>query len=342
MRWKKILAILVFVLLVPSVNAAELEANVITGGSSGDDNDSMPDLQIDEGAVKDALKYLSEKLGLEYWHGRCFGTEGEKDARKYLLDHLPNAEEAQVKAKVKRWINDDSYKLIVTVINLTTNKPEPGWDHTEIPCFPLIGAPNETVITTQKIETTDIDDGEENKIMLYEKDPNNPYKYASLARGWKLRGFSAFIMYDSGHSESDYTFFMAPPSEKAIIDGIEIKMPIPGLSILGKEGRELKKFVEAPSHYIVNITFIQRNTYREVSTSNVISVIPGKDHSKCIVVSAHYDGWWGQCAVDDASGVAAMIGIAKAFENAPQPRYDIIHCLYWRRILPRGLGTISR
>jgi hypothetical protein len=63
---------------------------------------------------------------------------------------------------------------------------------------------------------------------------------------------------------------------------------------------------------------------------NVVGVIQGKDRAKALVISAHYDAIGdGQGALDNASGVAAMLRVA---ENllcwGEQPEVDIIFVAY--------------
>lgn len=66
-----------------------------------------------------------------------------------------------------------------------------------------------------------------------------------------------------------------------------------------------------------------------VGAANIIGVLQGKNRDSCIVISAHYDhiGWWEDTfypgALDNASGVVAMLDIAKQLKDT-KPDCDII------------------
>lgn len=70
-----------------------------------------------------------------------------------------------------------------------------------------------------------------------------------------------------------------------------------------------------------------------VKAANTIGVLQGKNRDSCIVISAHYDhiGWWGDTfypgALDNASGVAAMLNIAKQLKDS-EPYCDIIFAAF--------------
>jgi aminopeptidase YwaD len=74
----------------------------------------------------------------------------------------------------------------------------------------------------------------------------------------------------------------------------------------------------------------------DATVSNVIGIIPGKDHNKAVVLSAHYDhvGRAGELiyrgAVDNASGVTVLLDIAQKLSNTPSIEFemDIIICAF--------------
>jgi|GEM_PF-3019305 len=76
---------------------------------------------------------------------------------------------------------------------------------------------------------------------------------------------------------------------------------------------------------------------RQTTSNNVVGVIPGKDRSKALIISAHFDhlGTAGKLifpgAYDNASGTAIMISLARRLkahaEKSPLP-YDIIFCSF--------------
>ena len=59
-------------------------------------------------------------------------------------------------------------------------------------------------------------------------------------------------------------------------------------------------------------------------------MIPGKDRTKAIIVTAHYDAkGGGQGALDNASGVATMLHVAnRLLIEGEQPEMDILFCAF--------------
>ena len=83
----------------------------------------------------------------------------------------------------------------------------------------------------------------------------------------------------------------------------------------------------------LNLEFIYDNSYLDTffyegkSISNIVGKVSGKDNTTAIVITAHFDAWFNG-AVDNASGVAAVIELAKNLKIMQQekkiPNYDII------------------
>jgi len=71
---------------------------------------------------------------------------------------------------------------------------------------------------------------------------------------------------------------------------------------------------------------------RDAKGYNIVGVMPGKDRTKVVVVSAHYDAvgiTGGLGALDNASGVAAMLRVADSLLRlGEQPETDIIFCAF--------------
>ena len=63
-----------------------------------------------------------------------------------------------------------------------------------------------------------------------------------------------------------------------------------------------------------------------VDSYNVYCTVPGTNSSKTVIISGgHYDGFWGQMATDDASGVAVMLGILKYMnDNHITPKCNLV------------------
>ena len=102
-----------------------------------------------------------------------------------------------------------------------------------------------------------------------------------------------------------------------------------------EDGRPHPRTLRVPVHLQVGVE------QERARTANVAGLLPGSDATlagECVVVGAHYDhlGFGGenslapdQVAVhpgadDNASGVAAMLGVARAFASAPAPRRTLV------------------
>ena len=82
----------------------------------------------------------------------------------------------------------------------------------------------------------------------------------------------------------------------------------------------------------LNLEFVFGKSYLDnffcddINISNVVGKISGKDNSTAIILTAHFDAWFNG-AVDNASGVATVLEIAKLLEDTSKKQslnYDVI------------------
>ena len=82
----------------------------------------------------------------------------------------------------------------------------------------------------------------------------------------------------------------------------------------------------------LNLEFVFGKSYldnffcNDINISNVVGKISGKDNSTAIILTAHFDAWFNG-AVDNASGVATVLKIAKLLEDTSKKQslnYDVI------------------
>lgn len=85
--------------------------------------------------------------------------------------------------------------------------------------------------------------------------------------------------------------------------------------------------------YVSDNTYLQKFKYqdeeKEKEANNVVGKISGKDSSKAIVITAHFDAWFNG-ALDNASGVAGAIKVIKelnTYSKDEKLNYDVIVCL---------------
>ncbi len=83
----------------------------------------------------------------------------------------------------------------------------------------------------------------------------------------------------------------------------------PLVTVRREAARELSERCRS-GHLTARVT-LKAHIERGASGRNVIGVLPGRRRGAPMVVGAHHDGWF-RGAFDNASGVAAMLGIARA------------------------------
>lgn len=87
--------------------------------------------------------------------------------------------------------------------------------------------------------------------------------------------------------------------------------PIPGLWLDSATGGQLRELLVAGGP--VNGEMVLTTSAQAGVASNIIGVLPGQKSDEIIVVESHLDGW----AVNDASGIAVVLGLAEHFAQIP-------------------------
>ena len=78
--------------------------------------------------------------------------------------------------------------------------------------------------------------------------------------------------------------------------------------------------------FVFGKSYLDNFLYEDINLSNVIGKISGKDNSTAIILTAHFDAWFNG-AVDNASGVATVLEIAKLLKDTSKKEalnYDVI------------------
>ena len=96
------------------------------------------------------------------------------------------------------------------------------------------------------------------------------------------------------------------------ISGTELRgFTIPGMMINGSLGNKIRENIE--NNVQVTADFYLRTYFNDsVKSYNLMGTIPGES-TKTILVGAHYDGYSGGYVIDNAVGVAILLGLAKYF-----------------------------
>jgi hypothetical protein len=101
--------------------------------------------------------------------------------------------------------------------------------------------------------------------------------------------------------------------------GAYVNMPIPGLWISRSSGRELTELLKNSSGQ-VKATINMRTTTRKGVTNIVYGVLPGKT-DEIVLIHSHHDAVY-QGAVQDASGMSAVLAVAKYFGQIPEEKRE--------------------
>ena len=78
--------------------------------------------------------------------------------------------------------------------------------------------------------------------------------------------------------------------------------------------------------FVFGKSYLDNFSYNNKNISNVVGKISGNDNNTAIILTAHFDAWCNG-AVDNASGVATVLEIAKLLENKSKKEslnYDVI------------------
>jgi len=135
---------------------------------------------------------------------------------------------------------------------------------------------------------------------------------------------SAFLIADC----NDDTHFMmaATPVSKFARRYRGFLIPNVGAPMMGINKTLASKIKRMKENGIVYADFyINAEFNRSVESYNVIGKINGtSEDNETVIVCAHYDSWWGECAIDNAVGPAIVWGVAKYFaDNKITPKYNI-------------------
>ena len=118
--------------------------------------------------------------------------------------------------------------------------------------------------------------------------------------------------------------FYDPNGDSAISATLTKLSSIPAVSISRSEGELLVKSLNEGNTVKVNL--IVDSIHKNSLSKNVIGLYKSSDNTegKCVIVGAHYDGVDTPAANDNASGIAAIIEIARGLvEQKVSLPYDI-------------------
>ena len=129
---------------------------------------------------------------------------------------------------------------------------------------------------------------------------NFPAPYYEAAR----LGAVGFIAVFRGRPSNSSKFFADPTGM--------VQTRIPGVFLDGTEG---EKLIERIAKESTNGTIVLRGEALEAESGNLVVHVPGQK-SDAMIVNTHHDGGWSG-AVQDASGVAVVMGLASYYSRFP-------------------------
>ena len=133
----------------------------------------------------------------------------------------------------------------------------------------------------------------------------------------KRKGAAALIaVQDQGYGEVD--------DEALNAQDIAGPADAPAFSISRADAQVLKEEMEEGE---ISVSFDASSRVREKGQSyNIVGRIPGRNTSKSILLSAHYDSYFSGFQ-DDNTAVSMMFGIARALvKSGYEPKYNLIFC----------------
>ncbi len=95
-----------------------------------------------------------------------------------------------------------------------------------------------------------------------------------------------------------------------------VMKPIPGLWVSRDDGSHLRELLETATDPVYATMRLTGCIDTTATTGNIVGILPGKTDD-AIIVCSHHDGPW-YSAVEDASGVAEVLAIAKYFAQVPE------------------------
>jgi hypothetical protein len=95
-----------------------------------------------------------------------------------------------------------------------------------------------------------------------------------------------------------------------------IMKPMPGLWVGRDDGAYLRELLETATEPVYATLKLTGSIDTAATTGNVVGFLPGKTDD-IIIISSHHDGPW-YSAVEDASGTAEVLAIAKYFGQIPE------------------------
>jgi Iap family predicted aminopeptidase len=90
---------------------------------------------------------------------------------------------------------------------------------------------------------------------------------------------------------------------------------IPVFHIGNDDGRALRAMIEQQASPTIHMR-LEVETRTELKTASVLGVLPGRT-DETVLIQAHTEGWF-QAALDNASGMATMLGLAEYYASLPR------------------------
>ena len=267
------------------------------------------------GYPADVMDALSG-FGNSYRFGfRTSGSEAELAAAEYLYGEML---EIGLKNVVKESITVDSWEFSKAELSIELSfelpfEDEEGEVWTEIRTVDMAAYPAQceyeeeemTLIYAGKGTEADYEDIDaEGKLALIEVDQREDWRISWPAYQAKIKGAAAVIAVDASG------YFQYGLDTLGVLD-INGAIDGPAFSVTARDGDMLKELIEESENGEIAVNLTADSVITEDSTAySVIGEIPGAG-DEVIYMIAHYDGYFGGFD-DNASGVGAVLGIAKA------------------------------
>ena len=260
----------------------------------------------DEGSLRDFLERLTG-LG-----PRLMGTEGEARARRFLAEELASfGLDVRLQA-----FETDSYRRGRTEVALLAGGGALGLEGLALECSPPTAG-------TLRLELVDLGEGMDKDFERVRPAVAGRAVYASRVWSRNYRraseaGAKAYLEPSSPSFDEIRLAYMPPD---------RARFSTPRIRLAHSSGRRVEEALagEGPVEISVEVT---GETVR-AETGNLEAFLPGRCDLAPLLVGAHVDSFGlAPGAVDDGSGIACVVLLARAFSAPPPPRRPVRFLLF--------------
>lgn len=307
MRIKSSIAVLIVFLFLATSFGSIVAAGAGTSG-----------IKIDQKYAK----YVEDTLSsLGTWSGygfRAAGSSADNAAAKFIASEMKKDGLANVRLEpvpVDVW---DFKGASLTVLGSTGTMTFVASSMGGVPGTPPGGLSGPIVYVDQGIPQNYPADGVKGKLLLVDWDSDN-WWVNLVASQATLAGAKGVII-----GTMDHPSYYSWPSSLGSFDATYNDSWVPLITISRDAGFAIMDMLKSGSVFGTMVSNVKMTLSQNGGVGyNAVGVLPGKDHTRQILIMGHHDAWF-TGGSDDTSACAAMLAWVKAMKNANfVPSHDI-------------------